>query len=231
MSITITISGENAAEVQAQLRDAAATFSAARTLEVATPVAAPAAPADDEGGEGEAVDVNTPDARGYTWDARIHSSNQKRVAKTNTWQLRRNVDTKLVAQVEAEQDALRAPVAAVAAPVAAVAAPVAAVAAVVPPPPPAAEPTAEELAAAFAADAAAVPPPPPAAPATPEVNTADLFKQAMVRVGTAKQANKITPQEAQAAAIAAGAPMGLPGLASNHAAALAFIAWLDGKGL
>jgi hypothetical protein len=58
-----------------------------------------------------------------------------------------------------------------------------------------------------------------------------LFKQAMVRVGTAKQANKITPQEAQAAAIAAGAPMGLPGLASNHAAALAFIAWLDGKGL
>jgi len=225
MSITITISGENAAEVQAKLRDAAATFSAARTLEVATPVAAPvAAPADDEGGEGEAVDVNSPDARGYTWDARIHSSNQKRVAKTSTWQLRRNVDTKLVAQVEAEQDALRAPVAAVA-PIAAVA-PVAAVV-----PPPAAEPTAEELAAAFAADAAAVPPPPPAAPATPEVSTADLFKQAMVRVGTAKQANKITPQEAQAAAIAAGAPMGLPGLASNHAAALAFIAWLDGKGL
>jgi len=220
MAITITISGENAAEVQAQLRDAAATFSAARTLEVATPVAtpvaAPVAPADDEGGEGEAVDVNTPDARGYTWDARIHSSNQKRVAKTNTWQLRRNVDQKLVAQVEAEQDALRAPVAAAVVP---------------PPPPPAAEPTAEELAAAFAADAAAVPPPPPAAPATPEVSTADLFKQAMVRVGTAKQANKITPQEAQAAAIAAGAPMGLPGLASNHAAALAFIAWLDGKGL
>lgn len=219
MSITITISGENAAEVQAQLRDAAATFSAARTLEVATPVAAPVAapvaPADDEGGEGEAVDVNSPDARGYTWDARIHSSNQKRVAKTNTWQLRRNVDTKLVAQVEAEQDALRS----------------APTAPAVVPPPPAAEPTAEELAAAFAAASAAVPPPPPAAPATPEVSTADLFKQAMVRVGTAKQANKITPQEAQAAAIAAGAPMGLPGLAQNHAAALAFIAWLDGKGL
>lgn len=216
MSITITISGENAAEVQAQLRDAAATFSAARTLEVATPVAAPAAPAapvEDEG-EGEAVDVNSPDARGYTWDARIHSSNQKRVAKTNTWQLRRNVDPKLVAQVEAEQDALRAPVAAV-----------------VPPPPPAAEPTAEELAAAFMAEAAAVPPPPPPVPATPEVSTVDLFKQAMVRVGAAKQANKITPQEAQAAAIAAGAPVGLPGLSSNHAAAIAFIAWLDSKGL
>lgn len=215
MSITITISGENAAEVQAQLRDAAATFSAARTLEVATPAAAPAAPAapvDDEG-EGEAVDVNSPDARGYTWDARIHSSNQKRVAKTNTWQLRRNVDPKLVAQVEAEQDALRGAV-------------------VPPPPPPAAEPTAEELAAAFMAEAAAVvPPPPPPVPATPEVSTVDLFKQAMVRVGAAKQANKITPQEAQAAAIAAGAPVGLPGLSSNHAAAIAFIAWLDSKGL
>lgn len=42
------------------------------------------------------------DRDGFPWDERIHSSNHKKLAKTGTWQLKRNVTDELVAQVRAE---------------------------------------------------------------------------------------------------------------------------------
>lgn len=42
------------------------------------------------------------DAEGLPWDGRIHSSNKKRIARGDTWQLRRNIDPELVEQVKAE---------------------------------------------------------------------------------------------------------------------------------
>lgn len=42
------------------------------------------------------------DAEGLPWDARIHSSNHKKVQSSGKWQLKRNVDPSLVEQVSAE---------------------------------------------------------------------------------------------------------------------------------
>lgn len=45
------------------------------------------------------VDV---DSEGLPWDGRIHSSNKKKIAKDDTWQLRRGIDSAVVEQVRAE---------------------------------------------------------------------------------------------------------------------------------
>lgn len=45
------------------------------------------------------VDV---DSEGLPWDGRIHSSNKKKLAKDDTWQLRRGIDAAIVEQVKAE---------------------------------------------------------------------------------------------------------------------------------
>lgn len=45
------------------------------------------------------VDV---DSEGLPWDGRIHSSNKKKLAKDDTWQLRRGIDASVVEQVKAE---------------------------------------------------------------------------------------------------------------------------------
>lgn len=48
------------------------------------------------------------DSRGLPWDGRIHSSSKGKMAKDNTWKLRRNIDPQIVAQVEAELQAVMA---------------------------------------------------------------------------------------------------------------------------
>ncbi len=114
--IELKITAANPAELRQQVLDMQSVFSVSlapaaaapqQQLEVATP--APAftapAPAADEDGDGDAADINTPDSRGFKWDARIHSSNQKRVKKDNTWQYKRGVPVELIAQVEGEQKA------------------------------------------------------------------------------------------------------------------------------
>lgn len=109
--IELKITAANPAELRQQVLDMQSVFSVSlapqQQLEVATP--APAftapAPAADEDGDGDAADINTPDSRGFKWDARIHSSNQKRVKKDNTWQYKRGVPDSLIAQVEGEQKA------------------------------------------------------------------------------------------------------------------------------
>lgn len=113
--IELKITAANPAELRQQVLDMQSVFSVSlapqQQLEVATPTPAPAAaftapaPAADEDGDGDAADINTPDSRGFKWDARIHSSNQKRVKKDNTWQYKRGVPDSLIAQVEAEQKA------------------------------------------------------------------------------------------------------------------------------
>jgi hypothetical protein len=91
-----------------------------------------------------AVDVpDTPvapdvDARGMTYDTRIHSAS-KNLNKDGTWRYKRGVDKALIESVEAE---LNAPVAAPAAPAAPVAAPAAPVAAPAAPAAPVAAPAA-----------------------------------------------------------------------------------------
>lgn len=113
--IELKITAANPAELRQQVLDMQSVFSVSlapqQQLEVATPApsfTAPA-PAADEDGDGDAADINTPDSRGFKWDARIHSSNQKRVKKDNTWQYKRGVPVELIAQVEAEQKAPAAP--------------------------------------------------------------------------------------------------------------------------
>lgn len=117
--IELKITAANPAELRQQVLDMQSVFSVSlapvaapqQQLEVATPAPAPAAaftapaPAADEDGDGDAADINTPDSRGFKWDARIHSSNQKRVKKDNTWQYKRGVPVELIAQVEGEQKA------------------------------------------------------------------------------------------------------------------------------
>lgn len=127
--IELKITAANPAELRQQVLDMQSVFSVGlapqQQLEVATPAPAPAAaftapaPAADEEGDGEEADINTPDSRGFKWDARIHSSNQKRVKKDNTWQYKRGVSDALVKQVEAEQLAPAAPAAPAPAPEAA----------------------------------------------------------------------------------------------------------------
>lgn len=113
--IELKITAASPAELRQQVLDMQSVFSVSlapqQQLEVATPAPAPAAaftapaPAADEDGDGDAADINTPDSRGFKWDARIHSSNQKRVKKDNTWQYKRGVPVELIAQVEGEQKA------------------------------------------------------------------------------------------------------------------------------
>ena len=82
-----------------------------QTAEVAfadSPLTAPAPPAPELAattststtmGYAGSVDV---DSEGLPWDGRIHSSNKKKLAKDDTWQLRRGIDADIVEQVKAE---------------------------------------------------------------------------------------------------------------------------------
>lgn len=73
-----------------------------------SPLTAPAPPAPELAattststtmGYAGTVDV---DSEGLPWDGRIHSSNKKKLAKDDTWQLRRGIDAAIVEQVKAE---------------------------------------------------------------------------------------------------------------------------------
>lgn len=73
-----------------------------------SPLTAPAPPAPELAattststtmGYAGSVDV---DSEGLPWDGRIHSSNKKKLAKDDTWQLRRGIDAAIVEQVKAE---------------------------------------------------------------------------------------------------------------------------------
>ena len=123
--IELKITAANPAELRQQVLDMQSVFSVSlaapqQQLEVATPAPVVVAPAftapEQTEDDGDAADVNTPDSRGFVWDARIHSSNQKRVKKDNTWQYKRGVSDAVIAQVEAEQKAPAAPAPEVVAP-------------------------------------------------------------------------------------------------------------------
>ena len=73
-----------------------------------SPLTAPAPPAPELAattststtmGYAGSVDV---DSEGLPWDGRIYSSNKKKLAKDDTWQLRRGIDADIVEQVKAE---------------------------------------------------------------------------------------------------------------------------------
>jgi hypothetical protein len=73
-----------------------------------SPLTAPAPPAPELAattststtmGYAGSVDV---DSEGLPWDGRIHSSNKKKLAKDDTWQLRRGIGAAIVEQVKAE---------------------------------------------------------------------------------------------------------------------------------
>lgn len=73
-----------------------------------SPLTAPAPPAPEQAGTtststtmGYAGSVDV-DSEGLPWDGRIHSSNKKKLAKDDTWQLRRGIDAAIVEQVKAE---------------------------------------------------------------------------------------------------------------------------------
>ena len=82
-----------------------------QTAEVAfadSPLTAPAPPVPEQAGTtststtmGYAGTVDV-DSDGLPWDGRIHSSNKKKLAKDDTWQLRRGIDAAIVEQVKAE---------------------------------------------------------------------------------------------------------------------------------
>ena len=98
---------------------AAAQVPAATAAHVEAPVAAaqvPAATAAESGdSDDEAVDPTSPDAEGYTWDARIHSTPASLTGK-GFWRKRKGASVELIAQVQQEQKPITPAPVAVAAP-------------------------------------------------------------------------------------------------------------------
>lgn len=126
------------------------------------------------------------DAEGLPWDARIHSSNQKRTAK-DVWVAKRNLDAATNAQVRSELfAALGAPPAI---PVGQAPPPPAAVAQAAPPPPVVA--------------AAPVPAPTPAPAPAADVSGA-TFADLMMRVVDLQTAAILAPEEVTAKCVALG---------------------------
>lgn len=79
---------------------------------VAAPVPAAPAPVESGDSEDEVVDPTSPDAEGYTWDARIHSTPASLTGK-GFWRKRKGASVELIAQVQQEQKPITpAPVAA-----------------------------------------------------------------------------------------------------------------------
>ena len=108
--VTATISAAYGAPAAAQVPAAAP---AAAQVPAAAPAAAQVPAAAESGdSEDEAVDPTSPDAEGYTWDARIHSTPASLTGK-GFWRKRKGATVELIAQVQQEQKPITpAPVAA-----------------------------------------------------------------------------------------------------------------------
>lgn len=109
--VMATISAAYGAPAAAHVEAPVASHAPVAAAHVEAPVAAPA-PVESGDSEDEAVDPTSPDAEGYTWDARIHSTPASLTGK-GFWRKRKGATVELIAQVQQEQKPITpAPVAA-----------------------------------------------------------------------------------------------------------------------